>query len=128
MNYYFTSFYYIFNFILRYKISNNYDWVAFYDFDEFLILTKDKNIKEYLSRDCFKYANQILINWKTYTDNDLVYTLEYSPKPNYARSIYKPQNKIGKVIRDFFIMDKVFYQDNSVGNAIQNYLDLAKKL
>ena len=56
-----------------YKISNNYDWVAFYDFDEFLTLTKDKNIKEYLSRDCFKDANQILINWKTYTDNDLVY-------------------------------------------------------
>ena len=56
-----------------YKISNNYDWVAFYDFDEFLTLTKDKNIKEYLNRDCFKDANQILINWKTYTDNDLVY-------------------------------------------------------
>ena len=62
------------------------------------------------------------------TNTDLVYTLEHSPKPNYARSIYKPQNKIGKVIRDFYVMDKVFYQDNSVGNAIQNYLDLAKRI
>ena len=50
-----------------------YDWLFCCDFDEFLTLTKDKNIKEYLSRDCFKDANQILINWKTYTDNDLVY-------------------------------------------------------
>ena len=43
------------------------------DFDEFLTLVKDNNIKDYLSRDCFKNANQILINWKIYTDNDLVY-------------------------------------------------------
>ena len=50
-----------------------YDWLFCCDFDEFLTLTKDKNIKEYLNRDCFKDANQILINWKTYTDNDLVY-------------------------------------------------------
>ena len=55
------------------EISNNYDWVAFYDFDEYLTLVEDNNIKDYLSRDCFKNVNQILINWKTYTDNNLVY-------------------------------------------------------
>ena len=53
--------------------NNEYDWLFFCDFDEFLILKEDKNIKEYLSRDCFKNANQILINWKTYIDNNLVY-------------------------------------------------------
>ena len=42
--------------------NSNYDWLFYCDFDEFLVLKKDKNIKEYLSRDCFKYANQILIN------------------------------------------------------------------
>lgn len=55
------------------KISNEYDWIAFYDFDEYLTFTEDSNIKEYLGRKCFKDANQILINWKTYTDNDLIY-------------------------------------------------------
>lgn len=55
------------------KIYNIYDWVAFFDFDEFLTLEKDKNIKEYLSRKCFNKYNQILINWRTYTDNDLIY-------------------------------------------------------
>ena len=58
---------------IYYKISDDYDWIAFLDFDEFLFLTEDPNIKDYLSRDCFKNANQILINWKTYTDNDLIY-------------------------------------------------------
>ena len=58
---------------IYYKISKEYDWIAFFDFDEYLTLVKDKTIKDYLSRDCFKNINQILINWKTYTDNDLVY-------------------------------------------------------
>ncbi len=60
------------------KISNEYDWIAFYDFDEYLTFTEDSNIKEYLGRECFKDANQILINWKTYTDNDLIYDDERS--------------------------------------------------
>ena len=55
------------------KLSNEYDWIAFFDMDEFLTLVKNTNIKDYLSRKCFKNANQILINWKTYTDNDLIY-------------------------------------------------------
>ena len=56
------------------KISENYDydWIAFFDFDEFLTLVEDNNIKEYLNRDCFKNYNQILINWKTYGDNNLI--------------------------------------------------------
>ena len=55
------------------NIKDNYDWVAFLDFDEFLTLVEDNNIKEYLSRGYFHNYNQILINWKTYGDNDLVY-------------------------------------------------------
>ena len=55
------------------KLSNEYDWIAFFDMDEFLTLVKDTNIKDYLSRECFKNTNQILINWKLYTDNDLIY-------------------------------------------------------
>jgi len=54
-------------------IKNQYDWVFFCDFDEFLTFKKDQNIKEYLSRECFKKYKQILINWKIYDDNDLVY-------------------------------------------------------
>lgn len=54
-------------------VKNRYDWVFFCDFDEFLTFTKDHTIKEYLSRDCFKEYKQILINWKIYDDNDLIY-------------------------------------------------------
>ena len=57
-------------------------------------------------------------------DNDLIYSMEYNHKFNYNRSIYKPINKLQKKILYFFKNDKVFYQDNNIGDAINNYLKL----
>ncbi len=50
---------------------SNYDYMIFIDFDEYICLTKDSNIKEYLARNIKKY-NIIKLNWMLYTDNDLV--------------------------------------------------------
>lgn len=61
-------------------------------------------------------------------DNDIIYSLEYSPKFNYNRSIYKPTHEIGKKILYFFKVDKVFYQDNDVGDVVMNYLNVAKSI
>jgi len=61
-------------------------------------------------------------------DNDIIYSLEHSHKMNWSRSIYKPTNEIMKKILYFFQVDKVFYQNNEVGDAINNYLNIAKKL
>jgi len=61
-------------------------------------------------------------------DKDIVYSLEYSHKLNYCRNIFKPHHKAGKAIAWFFKTDKVFYQDNSVGDAINNYLNECKKM
>ncbi|EPR2367701.1 hypothetical protein ACU04M_005464, partial [Escherichia coli] len=58
--------------------------------------------------------------------DDLVYSLEYNPAPNYNRSVFKPMNNIQKKILYFFQHSKVFYQDNNVGDAIANYLKIAK--
>lgn len=61
-------------------------------------------------------------------DSDIVYSLEYTPKINYNRSIYKPTTPIGQKILYFFQTDKVFYQDNEVGDAINNYLKVCKRI
>jgi len=61
-------------------------------------------------------------------ENDLVYSLDYSVNPNYNRSIFKPINKLQKKISWFFIHDKVFYQSNDIGDAVNNYLKLSKGL
>jgi hypothetical protein len=54
------------------KNKNNYDWLSFFDFDEFLELKRNKNIKEYLSNKIFKKCANIKINWLIFTDNDLL--------------------------------------------------------
>lgn len=59
---------------------------------------------------------------------DLIYTLEYNYKFNYNRSIYKPITEIGSKILWFFKADKVFYQNNVVGDSINNYLKICKNL
>lgn len=56
--------------------------------------------------------------------NDLIYTLEYHAELNYNRSIKKPINNVQKKIAWFFQTDRVFYQNNEVGDAIHNYLAL----
>lgn len=61
-------------------------------------------------------------------DNDIIYSLEFSHKMNYARNILKPVTELGKSIKWFFVTDKVFYQDNSVGDAINNYLKYCRQL
>ena len=45
-----------------------------------------------------------------------------SPKMNYRKKINKPTTKLEKNIYTFFIRDKVFYQDNDVGEVVRNYL------
>ena len=47
---------------------------------------------------------------------------------NYNRSIFKPTSKVGNVIKSFFLADKVFYQDNDVGDTVNNYLKVANSL
>lgn len=61
-------------------------------------------------------------------DDDLVYSLEYSSKMNYNRNIYRPRTELEKRIKNFFIHDKVFYQDNNVGDSINNYLNQCKQM
>lgn len=55
-------------------------------------------------------------------DNDLIYTTEFSPRPNYRRRITKPTGDIERKIADFFIKDKIFYADNEIGEIVRNYL------
>lgn len=52
------------------RFGFEFDWMAFFDFDEFLTLVKDKDVKEYLSR--FDNFDAVKINWMIYTDNNLV--------------------------------------------------------
>lgn len=59
-------------------------------------------------------------------DDHIIYSMEHSAKMNYNRNLYRPNGKLQSKIAHFFKHDKVFYQNNNVGDAINNYLKLCK--
>lgn len=61
-------------------------------------------------------------------ENSIIYTLTPNVGNNYNRSIYKPMNRIQEKILWFYRYDRVYYQDNSVGDTINNYLKIARGL
>jgi len=57
----------------RKKNFKNYDWLLFYDMDEFLFLRNFSNIKDFLKQKHFDKCQRIQLNWYIHTDNNLFY-------------------------------------------------------
>ena len=55
-------------------------------------------------------------------DDTIVFSLESKPNKLYNVSVFAGGNKVLNLIKNLFLNNKVFYQDNSVGDAINNYL------
>jgi hypothetical protein len=66
------------------EYCNEYDWIMFFDFDEFLSFTNDKykTIDEYLSEEMFNEFKMIHVNWLVYGDNG---RLRYENEPLQKR-------------------------------------------
>lgn len=61
-------------------------------------------------------------------DNEnVVYTTEHNPKPNYKRKITKANNRIEENILWFYKNEKVFYQSNEIGEIMRNYIAWCKR-
>ena len=54
---------------------------------------------------------------------DIIFSKDPTERMNIRRSINHPFDNIGRKIWYFFSIDKVFYQDNTVGNAIDNFIN-----
>ena len=62
-------------------------------------------------------------------DNEnLVFDTNVNLKSNYRRRITNTFDEIGKKIWWFFNTDRVYYQDNEVGEIVRNYIMWCKKL
>lgn len=55
-------------------------------------------------------------------DHDLIYSTSYDPRPNWRRRITRPQLPVEKKLSELLRSDKVFYQNNEVGEIVFNYL------
>ena len=66
-----------------------YDWIAFFDVDEYLVLNKEKNIQKFLSSSRYNKCELIKVNLAFYTDNN---QLEFEDKPLIERFTEKAKN------------------------------------
>lgn len=82
--------------------SDEYDWVAFFDVDEFLVLKKHKNIKDFIED--YKDYNGIGINWVLFGDNNLTFDGNYSVLERFT----KRQTGINQHIKSIVKADKNF--------------------
>jgi hypothetical protein len=55
------------------KNFKNYDWLIFFEMDEYIHLNNFKNIKKFLNNDKFNNCQKIQLNWVIHTDNNLLY-------------------------------------------------------
>lgn len=68
--------------------KNEYNWIAFFDADEFLMLNdKYSNINDYLSDTKFDEFDSIKINWKCYGDNDIEECTSYELKNRFIEPL-----------------------------------------
>ena len=61
------------------------------------------------------------------TDNSLIYSLQMNCKPNYKRILLSTATYIETQIARYFATDKVFYQNNEIGEIVRNYLMASSK-
>ena len=61
-------------------------------------------------------------------DHDLIYSMERDPRPNWRVNPARPVYPVEKKIAEYFYSNRVYYQDNTVGNAIENYIRQAKQM
>lgn len=103
-------------------LPKNIMFTYFIDFNDSLyqceIINKDNNVFTYIHEKTTPIKNP---------DKDIIYTLDYNPKINYNVNILKPLTDYQNKITWFYTHDRVYYQDNNVGDAINNYLKICKR-
>ena len=70
---------------------------------------------------CFIYFHRKTTPIKK-PDTDLIISEDYDPRPNYIRNLKHSTLEVARKINTFFRDEKVYYQDNDVGEIVRNYL------
>ena len=98
-------------YIKNFKI---YDWLLFYDIDEYIHLNKFHNIKNFLVQPKFNKCQSIFLNWIIHTDNNLIY---YDKRKLYTRFTENVKIKnfcVGKTIIRGNIENLIFHSTHSL--------------
>lgn len=58
----------------------------------------------------------------------LIFSQETKPYNNYRKDITKPMCEVSRKIYNLFLLNKVFYQNNEIGEIVRNYINECKGL
>lgn len=105
---------------VKYKPSNIL-FTYFIKYNEFLMQCEIINVDDLY----FTYIHRKTTLLQDNKD-DIVFTPDYNPSPYYRRKISKPQDEVGHKIYWFYVNDKVFYQDNELGEVVRSYIQWSK--
>jgi hypothetical protein len=78
------------------KHKNSYDWAAFLDVDEFLVLKKHKTIHEFIED--YKDNDSIGVNWVLFGDNNLTKSDDYGMINRFTMRQNSPNHHIKSII------------------------------
>ena len=77
------------------KNYQNYDWLIFYEVDEYVHLKNYTNIKNFLNEERFNNCSKIYLNWVFHTDNNLIHYDNRSVQERFPETEPIPENKQG---------------------------------
>ena len=60
-------------------------------------------------------------------EESLIYSLEMNGKPNYKRRLISTSTELERRIAMYYATDKVFYQNNEIGEIVRNYIMTSQK-
>jgi hypothetical protein len=55
-------------------------------------------------------------------ENDLIFSLQHNEKHNYKRRLLATDTKLTKKIAMYYALEKVFFQNNEIGEIVRNYI------
>ena len=103
----------------RYNIF--YDWIAFFDADEYLILNQDTSIQRLLINSRYDECEMIKINWKVFSDNNLLEYEDISPKVRFKEEI-KDNLKLNTVYKVIIRGNLTNYSYRKVNNPHEIFI------
>ena len=80
------------------KYNKLYDWMSFFDFDEFLTIKQENTIQKFLSSPRYEQCVTVKINFLFYSDNGLLYYDNRTLQERFTKALYHhPSNRWLKV-------------------------------
>ena len=120
------------------QFNKFYDWMIFYDIDEYIHLYKYQNIKDFLNQKKFDKCQKIYLNWVIHTDNNLIHYENISLKvrfPELERDALlkkKFAQKVKTIIRgnisNFQIPNRSLVTSHIITNKVKGCNGFGKKI